>query len=191
MNSVVPAGTRPGPQPELTDGTVRLRSHTEADLDAVVAACRDPETQRWTSVPSPYRREHAESFVGDHAPSRWQTGAGVVWAFCGPDGGYAGAMDLRISRSDPGRGNVGFHCAPWARGRGWTTAALVLACGWGFDTLGMARIEWYAFVGNVGSRRTVEKAGFVFEGTQRARLLHRGERRDAWVGAVLPGELRR
>jgi len=187
-----PAGRsteRPGPQPVLTDGVVLLRTHNDADLDAVVTACSDPLTQRWTSVPAPYRHEDAESFVCEFAPAQWRTGAGLVWAFCGTDDAYAGAMDLRLSRTDPGRANVGFHCSPWARGRGWTAAALRLACRWGFDTLGLARIEWYAYAGNEASRRVAEKAGFVFEGIQRSRLLQRGERRDAWVASLLPGDL--
>ena len=181
---------RPGPQPVLTDGLVRLRAQTAGDLDAVVVACSDPETQRWTSVPSPYLREHAELFVLEFAPQQWRTGAGLVWAVCGPDDGYAGGLDLRISKSDPGRATVGFHCAPWARGQGWTTAALTLACRWGFETLGLARIEWRAFVGNEASRRVAENAGFTFEGEQRSRLLHRGERRDSWVASLLPGDVR-
>jgi RimJ/RimL family protein N-acetyltransferase len=45
-------------------------------------------------------------------------------------------------------------------------------------------------VGNEGSRRVAQKLGFTMEGTCRARLLHRGERVDAWVGGLLPGELR-
>lgn len=184
------ATERPGPQPVLSDSLVRLRALTPADLDAVVTACSDPETQRWTSVPAPYGHADAESFVCDLAPRRWQTGTGIVWALCGQDGAYAGALDLRLSKSDPGRANVGFMCAPWARGRGLATAGLRLMCGWGFEKLGLARIEWYAYAGNEASRRVAEKVGFVYEGEQRARLLQRGERRDAWVAALLPSDLR-
>jgi RimJ/RimL family protein N-acetyltransferase len=190
MTQIEALTQRPGPQPQLTDGVVRLRGYTAADLDAVVASCSDPLTQRWTSVPSPYRPEDAEFFVCEFAPRQWNNGTGVVWAVTGHDDDtYAGSMDLRISRNDPARANVGFHCAPWARGRGWTAAALRLACGWGFDKLGLARIEWYAFAGNDASRRVAEKAGFVFEGVQRARLLQRGQRRDAWVASLVPSDL--
>jgi RimJ/RimL family protein N-acetyltransferase len=70
------------------------------------------------------------------------------------------------------------------------TDAARLACQWGFDALGLGRIEWWATVGNDASRRVAEKLGFTFEGTCRARLLHRGVRVDGWVGGLLPGELR-
>ena len=62
-------------------------------------------------------------------------------------------------------------------------------CAWAFQTLDLARIEWRAYVGNDASRRTAEKVGFRIEGVCRSALIHRGERRDAWLGAILPGEL--
>jgi len=102
----------------------------------------------------------------------------------------AGTVAVRIDADDPGMADVGFLAAPWARGRGWTTAALRLACAWGFDVLGLARIEWYAVVGNHASRRVAEKVGFVMEGTRRSGMVHRGERRDVWSGSLLPSDLR-
>ncbi|MGH3450260.1 MAG: GNAT family N-acetyltransferase, partial [Haloechinothrix sp.] len=48
---------------ELSDGDLLLRPWQPQDAEAVYRACRDPEIQRWTTVPSPYLREHAEHFV--------------------------------------------------------------------------------------------------------------------------------
>ncbi|MCW2503831.1 MAG: family N-acetyltransferase [Actinomycetia bacterium] len=191
MSDPTPLG-RPGPpQPELTDGIVVLRRLAEADIGPVYAACQDPEVQRWTTVPSPYRREHAEYFVRQYAPSRWRNRGGAVWAFCGEDRVYAGSMEIRIGAEDKAVGNAGFLCAPEARGRGWTTAALRLACEWSFGNLGLARIEWRAFVGNHASRRVAEKAGLVVEGTGRLALRHRDQRRDAWMGSLIASDLRK
>ena len=47
------APTYPDGVPRLTDGTVTLRAMTEADLPASVEQSVDPETVRWTTVPSP------------------------------------------------------------------------------------------------------------------------------------------
>ena len=49
--------------PDLT-----LRPLGPQDVDAVVAACADPQTQRWTSVPQPYERRHAQDFIEVAAP---------------------------------------------------------------------------------------------------------------------------
>ncbi|MEU6205591.1 GNAT family N-acetyltransferase [Micromonospora musae] len=167
---------------------LRLRPQEERDLDAVVQTCRDPETIRWTTVPDPYERSHAESYL-EFARSTWAAGTNACYAIAAPDDSFAGTVDLRISPTDPLLADVGYLAAPAVRGRGFMPAALTAICAWGFTTLGLARIEWRAHVGNAPSRRAAEKAGFTVEGTARGGLTHRGERVDAWVGALLPGDL--
>jgi RimJ/RimL family protein N-acetyltransferase len=177
------------PQPVLSatahGAQIRLRRPQERDVDAIVAACQDPETIRWTSVPDPYRRCDAEFFVRDLAPTSWARGTGAVFTICDHEDAYAGSMHLRLSPGDPAVADVGFMAAPHVRGRGYVPAALTAVCAWGFTTLGLARIEWRAHVGNTASRRAAQKAGFVLEGTARAGVQHRGKRVDAWVGALL------
>ena len=99
--------------------------------------------------------------------------------------------DGRAARAaTPAMREIGYWTAPWARGQGVMTAAARLACRFGFDVLGLERIEWWAAVGNDASRRVAEKVGFTVEGTCRARLPHRGERLDGWVGGLLAGRAR-
>ncbi|MCW3839294.1 GNAT family N-acetyltransferase [Micromonospora yasonensis] len=181
------------PQPVLfatAAGTeLRLRPLEERDLDAVIETCRDEETVRWTTVPDPYRPEHAEGFLRDVARAAWARGTGATFAIADADDRYAGSVDLRISPASPLVADVGFMTAPHARGRGWMPAALGALSAWGFTTLGLARIEWRANVGNTASQRAAEKAGFVFEGTARSGVQHRGERVDVWVAGLLPQDL--
>ncbi|WP_460808456.1 GNAT family N-acetyltransferase [Micromonospora zhanjiangensis] len=92
---------------------------------------------------------------------------------------------------DPTVADVGFLTTPAYRGRGYLPAALGALAAWAFTSLGLARIEWRANVGNHASRRAAEKAGFVFEGTARHAVAHRGKRVDAWVAALLPDDLGR
>jgi RimJ/RimL family protein N-acetyltransferase len=174
------------PQPVLPMGDgLRLRPPAARDLDAIVAACRDPESARWTTVPEPYERAHAEGFV-DTAPAKWARGDGMRCAVADPGDAWSGSIELTVSAQDPMVAEVGFLAAPWARGRGYTTAALTTLCGWAFASLGLARIVWRAQVGNEASRRVAQKAGFTIEGTQRGALPYRGGRKDAWVGGLVP-----
>ncbi|MFD2764198.1 GNAT family N-acetyltransferase [Micromonospora eburnea] len=181
------------PQPLLfaTAGAteLRLRPLEERDLDAVVATCQDEQTVRWTSVPHPYQREHADGYLHDVAEATWARGTGANYAIADAEDQYAGSIDLRISPADPLVADVGFMAAPYARGRGYLPAALAALCAWGFTTLGLARIEWRANVGNTASRRVAEKAGFTFEGTARSGIQQRSERPDVWVAALLPQDL--
>jgi len=181
-----------GPRPVLTaraaGGAVRLRPPRPDDLDAIVATCVDAEAVRWTTVPHPYGRSDAEYFLAEYSGGRWRRGESAVFAIADADDRFVGSMELRITARDPAVGDVGYLVAAPARGRGYAPAALRAMCAWGFATLGLARIEWWAQRGNHASRRVAEKAGFTVEGTCRAALAHRGERRDAWFGAVLPAD---
>ncbi|WP_410820400.1 GNAT family N-acetyltransferase [Micromonospora sp. 050-3] len=180
------------PQPvlfaETKAGELRLRPMEEQDLDAVVHTSRDPETIRWTTVPDPYERADAQGFQA-YGRDAWARGDAACFVVADPDDRYAGTLDLRLSPADPLVADVGFVTAPAARGRGYLPAALVALSAWGFSTLGLARIEWKANVGNTASRRAAEKAGFLIEGTARGGVQHRGDRVDVWVGALLPKDL--
>lgn len=170
-----------GEQPVLETSVpgLRLRPMLEEDTDALVRMCGDAEAQQWITTPVPYERSHAEWYLGFGRRS-WLEGAGPVWILADAEGA-CGTIDLRVESAD-----VGFHTAFWARGRGYMTAALEAVCAYGFDVLLMDRIAWKAYVGNEGSRRVAEKAGFVFEGTLRQSIAHRGgEMRDAWLAARL------
>ncbi len=170
-------------QPRLHGSGVTLRPVAHHDIPAIVAAAGDPESARWTTVPIPYGRADAEFFVTEHAPGGWLRGDAATFAIIDKSDAYAGTIELRLT--GPGTGDVGYLVAPWARGRGHASAALRTVCAWGFESLGLHRIEWSAYVGNDASRRVAEKAGFTVEGLARGSLLQRGERRDCWTGAKL------
>jgi ribosomal-protein-alanine N-acetyltransferase len=180
--------------PVLVDPAVgvRLRPHTEADIPAIVEQCRDPESIRWTTVPTPdggYAESDARSFL-DHLRQGWEGGGPYGWAIellGGGDRGFgplpfAGTIDLRPD-SD-GTAEVGFGLHPAARGRRVMTAALRLVRDHGFDVLGLRAIRWRAAVGNWASRRTAAAAGFRFDGSVRAVLNHRGMLLDGWVATI-------
>ncbi|MFF1818370.1 GNAT family N-acetyltransferase [Kribbella sp. NPDC058245] len=167
--------------PELTDDVVTLRAHTPADVDAVYEMCQDPAMQRWTTIPVPYTREDAVSFITEMVPEGWRTLNYGAWAI-EVEGRFAGSVSLHDGEG--GVGEIGFSVAPWARGRGVMTRAAKLATRYAFDELDWHRMIWRAFVGNWGSRRVAWKAGFrglvVVPGGGRAR----GVRYDEWVATV-------
>jgi hypothetical protein len=51
------------PDPQLTDGRIRLRPWVATDEQAVFDACQDPDIQRWVPISVPYLREHARGLV--------------------------------------------------------------------------------------------------------------------------------
>ena len=170
------------------DNKIRLRRPEARDLDTIVATCRDPQSVRWTGVPDPYERSHAERYVDGYAVEQWTRGDGAVFVVADGTDACAGLVELRISPADPAVADVAYVVAPAARRHGYAPAAVRALCAWAFGALDLARIEWEAYVGNTASRRVAEKAGFTVEGIRRAGIAQRGQRRDVWHGALLPGD---
>lgn len=171
----------------LITARLRLRQLAPDDIDAVYAACQDPDIQRWTTVPSPYERQHAEHFVERIVPDLWRAGTNFVFAV-EPVAGGPLLASINV-HSQSGVWEVGYWTVREHRGRGYTTEALRALVRWAFTELGAERVEWRAEAGNEGSRAVALKAGFVLEGTLRAALLMRETTRDAWIGSVLPSDL--
>jgi RimJ/RimL family protein N-acetyltransferase len=118
----------------------------------------------------------------------WGDGTAPSWAVCDSTTGEVLA-DVALRRSgDDGVWDAGCWCRPEHRGQGVVPEALGAAARWAFAVLGAQRLECRAEVGSWSARRAAEKAGFRVEGVLRHGLLHRGERRDAWVAGLLPGD---
>ncbi len=168
-----------------------LRPFEPRDAPAVHAACQDPDILRWTTLPEPYLPEHARAFVTDVAPTGWREDTAYNFGVFTRAGELVGAMGLvRITPPGPeGRlAELGYWTAREQRGRGHTVEAARAVVDWAFAELDVARLEWFAEVGNAGSRAVAERLGFVMEGTLRARIPFRGTRRDAWVASLLPSD---
>lgn len=153
----------------LEDDVVLLRPFELGDVPAIVAACRDPEIPRWTSVPSPYTEADARAWLESDEE---ETFAIVDKA----TGELLGSIGVRYPGS--GVGEVGYWVKREARGRGVATRALVLVARWALEERDLGRFQLRADVENEASQRVAEKAGFVREGVLRSELLIKGERRD-------------
>lgn len=172
----------------LTTERLVLRAPTAADVDAITAACQDPEIPRWTPVPSPYTRADGEGFVSLVA-QWWESDSQAVWAVFA-DGVLVGTVGLhRITPHDAGgQAELGYWMAAEARGKGYTVEAARAAIDWGFGELGLARIRWQAVLGNIPSARAARTLGFRFEGTMRQALTSPRGRDDGWIAGLLPSD---
>ncbi|MEW2399512.1 GNAT family N-acetyltransferase [Streptomyces sp. NPDC046862] len=171
----------------LTTDRLVLRTVGPHDTEAVYAAAQDPEIQRWTMIPSPYLREHAELFVGQMAPDGWADSSMYTFGVFLPSGELAGM--LGITMRSLGTGEIGFWATKEHRGNGYITEAALAVSRWAFTSVAIDRVEWRAEVGNTASRAVADKAGFTLEGTLRSAIDNKGVRRDCWVASLLPSDL--
>lgn len=173
----------------LHTARLELSAPQDADIDAIFEACQDALIQRYTTVPSPYERQHAEGFVAKTA-QWWAEASETTWAIR-HEGALAGMVGLHRLGAGTGSGELGYWMAPAFRSRGLLTEACRAVIDWGFspDGLGLARIEWRAVVGNTASARTARALGFRYEGLLRSVLRHGAdERDDAWIAGLLAGD---
>ena len=66
---------------------------------------------------------------------------------------------------------VGYFIKRTYWNRGINTKVLKAVCKFGVETMGLKRIEAFAHVDNIGSNRTLQKAGFTKEGLMRKRFM--------------------
>jgi RimJ/RimL family protein N-acetyltransferase len=166
----------PLPDPELADDAIRLRPPAGDDVDAITAACQDPDIQHFTFVPAPYRTAHAREWVAG-APARRAAAEdlSLVIADLQTDA-LVGTVGLQHPDWQHRTGAIGYWVAPWGRGHGAAGRAATLLGRWALTALGLWRVTIDADATNAASRRAAERAGFTFEGVLRSAIEIKGRR---------------
>ena len=148
----------------ISGGPVTLRPWEPADVSFVFDACQDPEIQRWTNLPSPFRAADSIALLHLSASLR-EEGKAALFAITSTDQGeLLGAASVRDIDRRRRSGLIGYWIASEARGRGVATAAVhALSC-WALSELGLDEVHADVLHGNDGSARVLERCGFVAEG---------------------------
>ncbi len=173
------------PDPPLADEVVALRPWIEGDVDELVRCCNDPDVRRFIPVIRiPYTAEDARAFV-----ARTVMAGELILAITDrATGALLGAVGVGVKPWDAGMAEIGYWLAPEARGRGAASRALRLLSRWTLREWPIGRLHLMADVDNPASMRVAERAGFAREGTLRNWYDLRGERRDAVMFSLLPGD---
>lgn len=189
----------PGPdfsvKPTLAGEKVALRPFIlEADLPVLREMLADPEAMMLTG---------SAHHPGDVA--KWDDAAEARFLdWYGSRNQQHDRLDLAVSDKATGRcvgevvlndwnaGNrsCSFRTAlgPGGRNRGLGTEATRLIVGYGFEVLGLHRIELEVYAFNPRARRVYEKVGFVTEGVRRDALRWNGQWIDATSMSILAPE---
>jgi RimJ/RimL family protein N-acetyltransferase len=153
----------------LVDGPTALRPWRDSDIQAIVEACQDPEIVRWTNVPERYGEVDARAYLMQRYEST-HAGATAPFAIVAAENleHLLGSIALLRPAWEHARAEVGYWLAREARGRGHATRALRLIAAFGFQSLGLERIDLFAATGNPGSQRVAERGGFTREAVLRS-----------------------
>jgi RimJ/RimL family protein N-acetyltransferase/nitrite reductase/ring-hydroxylating ferredoxin subunit len=178
------------PSPPITDGVVALRPFRADDAPAIMAACQDPEIQRWVPlIPVPYTEADARRFILMTLQA-WHDGSGYEFAIADPaTDRYIGSIGLHVG-ANPRRHALGYLVAPQSRRRGVAVRAVRLVVKWAFEKLEVERLALWTLPGNIASQAVAEKAGFRREGLIRNWEADRDEHPvDAVMFSMTPDDL--
>lgn len=160
-------------------------------MEPFVAAFRDDRELGWLLG---FERDPTEEYVHERLrseKSKLRHGRSVAFAVAEPeDDAFLGEVLLHTFEWQHQRAAMGVWIRRRERGRGLGLCAVRLICAYGFEELGLARIELTTFPDNVGMVRIAERAGFASEGMLRSYTREREHRCDIAMLSLLPGELR-
>src|SRR5262245_21613147 len=105
------------------------------------------------------------------------------------DGAFLGRSGITDIAWQPGFGNLGYWVRTSRHGQGIGSEAVRQLARFGFEELGLHRLELVIDVDNAASIRLAEKVGAAFEGVLRNRTGHSQAPRPARMYSLLPGDL--
>ncbi len=165
---------------------ILLSSLRIPDLDDLVYHINDPVLYENTlTVPYPYRREHAESYLTHISTFEEKEGVQKDWVIRYQDKVIGGVGVLYNFGLHSHKSEIGYWLSREYRGTGIMTQALGSFVSHLFASTNLIRIEANVFIGNYGSARVLEKNAFTLEGTIRAAFIKKGILKDTWLYAKL------
>lgn len=173
------------PLPTVRTARLLLRPFIPADAEAVARNLSDGRIAQSTlTIPHPYPAGAAEEFIASHAP-QWAAAKRATWAVTLlADGSLVGAIGLMLVRAHH-RAEIGYWISTAAWGRGYATEATRSIIAFGFEALGLHRIEAHHFLENPASGRVMRNAGMRPEGVHRAAVWRDERPRDLASYAIL------
>jgi RimJ/RimL family protein N-acetyltransferase len=149
---------------EIAVSGLLLRPWQAVDAPVVLESLRDPEIALWNPSPA---LDLADAARWVERRADWASGDHASLAVTEPQtGSLLGSVSLH--RIYDGGASIGYWTVRTARGRGVASRAVAAFSEWGFDQLGLERIELCHAVPNAASCRVAQRAGYLLEGTLRS-----------------------
>jgi ribosomal-protein-alanine N-acetyltransferase len=159
--------------PQLAVGDYILRKPALSDKPRFVEMIvGDADIHKFTTVPDPYDESHADSKLGG-VDEYFSSKSGIEFVIADLHNQLVGQVALWGANHFDHFISVGYMMHPQYRGRGIMSAAVQAAAEYALS-LGFRRVQADVMVENIGSQRTLEKAGF----TREARLKYYATERD-------------
>ena len=146
--------------PILTTDRLRLRPITDADLENIHRGLSHPQVIAYYGVSFSSLEATKEQMAWYAAPEQYW------WAICAPDGReFYGAGGLNDVSPTERKAEIGLWLLPDHWGRGIMGEVLPLICDFGWNELGLRRIEGFVETENSKCKAAMRKLDFRHEAT--------------------------
>lgn len=176
----------------LSNGLIRLRRFRPDDIDALYEAATESvaEVHPWMPWCHPeYSRDESIAWVQSRQAA-WERDEEYTFVIADSrTDRFLGSCGLNQIDRLRLRANLGYWVRTNESGRGIATAATRLLARFGFEELGLQRIEIIAAVNNLGSQRVATKAGATRECIARNRMRMHDRQVDAVCFSLIPSDL--
>ena len=173
--------------PRLETERLLLRPITVEDMGFVYELFSRPETNRYSGHEELGSLEEAEELYDKYMrpgpPSRFRVAVELK-----ETGEPVGTLGLYSYSERDGRAELGYDLLEEHWGRGIMTESVREVVRYGFEEIGLNRIEATIDPENTRSVRLVERLGFRREGFLRERFFYSGKRRDELVYGLLKSD---
>lgn len=171
----------PSEVPTIQHGQFTLRPLSEADIDAIYQSCQDPLIPRFTTVPSPYSIELAQSFVRTRAPQLFEERKAIQWiltvskdvspaALKVAGETFLGPFSIHGIEEHNHIGEIGYWLNKDVRGHGYGVIGCQMVTNYAFETLGFRRLAGIVDNDNEASKKLLLSAGYQHEGLMKNRV---------------------
>jgi len=150
--------------PEIRTNRLYLRQFIAEDLANVFKGLSHPDIIKYYGVS--YHSMEATKAQLDFFAGLEENETGIWWAVCSPDNSiFYGAGGLNDLKREHKKAEIGFWLLSDHWGKGIMLEAIPLICKYGFEELGLHRIEGIVETKNSNCKKAMAKLNFSHEGT--------------------------
>jgi ribosomal-protein-alanine N-acetyltransferase len=177
--------------PTLETDRLILRKMILGDTEAVFAYASDPEVTRYVIWDAHRTIEDSEIFLRSVA-ERYENAEVADWGIVYKGNGrFIGGCGIVGWDLENARAEIGYVLSRQYWGQGLMPEAVRAMIAFGFEKMGLNRLEARCITENTASARVMEKAGMLYEGTLRQREFIKGAYRDTKIYSILKSEFSR
>jgi ribosomal-protein-alanine N-acetyltransferase len=152
--------------PTIKTDRLLLRQFSSDDINNVFEGLSHPDVIKYYGVS--YTSLEATRRQMEFFSDLEENETGIWWAVCSRDHKvFYGAGGLNSLSKEHKKAEIGFWLLPAFWGKGIMTEAIPLICAYGFERLGLHRIEGIVETENINSRKALLKLEFRHEGTMK------------------------